>query len=157
MLERLGVRSPMLASSLPLVLAHQGRLAEARAIATKDVSDDEALGYTSGVALDLRSLGFIELVAGDMSSAAEICCGSWAISVDLGVTEPAILRLHADAVEALVATAAWDDARRMSGSCRTPAVATARRGLRPWPAAARASLRGKRRGGPRLGTRWSRP
>ncbi|BEP15790.1 LuxR family transcriptional regulator [Acidothermaceae bacterium B102] len=114
MVTRLGIRSPMLASSYALVLGHQGRLDEARSVALQDFATDEALGYVSGLALHLRSLGFAELAAGDPAAAAEHLLKAWAISLDIGVGEPGIMRLHGDAIEALVTIGDLDQARRMT-------------------------------------------
>jgi len=112
---RMGVRAPMPASAHVLVLAHLGQLDEARSLAERDVITDEALGYDSAVALHLRSLGFTELCAGNQAAAAAHFLRSLAISSDLvGIAEPAILRLHADAVAALVALGRTDDAERLT-------------------------------------------
>jgi DNA-binding CsgD family transcriptional regulator len=128
MLTRLGVRSPVLASSLPLALAHLGRLDEARSLALQDIAADEALGYVSGLALHLRSLGFADLAAGDDAAAAEHLLRAWAISLDLGVAEPGILRLHADAVQALVTIGRLDQAQGMTDELED----SSRRNGTPW-------------------------
>ena len=112
---RMGMRAPMPASAHVLVLAHLGRLDEARSLGERDVSTDEALGYDSAVALHLRSLGFTELCAGNHAAAATLLLRALAISSDLvGIAEPAILRLHGDAVAALVSLGRIDDAERLT-------------------------------------------
>ena len=131
MVTRLGIRSPTLASSYALVLGHQGRLDEARSVALQDIATDEALGYVSGLALHLRSLGFAELAAGDCAAAADHLLKAWQISLDIGVAEPGILRLHGDAVEVLVKVADLERARRMTDDL---ADSDSRNGT-PWAAA----------------------
>jgi DNA-binding CsgD family transcriptional regulator len=112
---RMGVRAPMPASAHVLVLAHLGRLDEARVLAERDLAADESLGFVSAVALHLRGLGFTELLAGDPAAAAEHFLRALAISSEqVGIAEPAILRLHPDAVVALVAVDRLDDARRLT-------------------------------------------
>jgi DNA-binding CsgD family transcriptional regulator len=113
---RMGVRAPMPASAHVLVLAHLGRVPEARALAARDLAADESLGFVSAVALHLRGLGFTELQDGNAAAAAEHFLRAREISSDVvGIAEPAILRLHADAVAALVTLGRLDDARRVTG------------------------------------------
>ena len=112
---RMGVREPMPQSAHVLVLAHRGRLDEARALAERDLATDESLGYIAAAALHLRSLGFTELLAGNPAASAEHLLRALSISSDVfGIGEPAILRLHADAVAALVALGRIDDAWRLT-------------------------------------------
>jgi DNA-binding CsgD family transcriptional regulator len=112
---RMGVRTPMPQSAHVLVLAHRGRLDEARALAERDLATDDSLGYIAAAALHLRSLGFTELQAGNPAASAEHLLRALSISsVVFGIGEPAILRLHADAVAALVALGRIDDAWRLT-------------------------------------------
>ena len=112
---RMGVREPMPQSAHVLVLAHRGRLDEARALAEQDLATDDSLGYIAASALHLRSLGFTELLAGNPAAAAEHLLRALYISSEVfGIGEPAILRLHADAVAALVALGRIDDAWRLT-------------------------------------------
>ena len=112
---RTGMRAPMPASAQVLTLAHLGRVAEARVLADVDFARDEALGFRSALALHLRSLGFAELVGGNPTAAAEHLLAAAAISYDeVGIREPAILRLHPDAVAALVALGRIDEAQRLT-------------------------------------------
>ncbi len=111
---RIGFRAPTLHSAHVLVLVHLGRLDEARALAESDLAADEPLGYLTATALHLRSLGLAVLAAGDPATAASHLLRSWAISQEFGVGEPAILRLHGDAVVALVAVGRIEDAQRMT-------------------------------------------
>ena len=63
--ERMGIRAPMPASVHVLALAHRGHLGEARALGGRAASPQtESVGFMSAVALDLRSLGTVELMAG---------------------------------------------------------------------------------------------
>lgn len=112
---RMGFRAPMPASAHVLALAHRGRIGEARALAERDIAADEALGYLSAVALHLRSLGFTELLAGKPALAAEHFLRALAISSEqVCIAEPAILRLHPDAVDALVALGRIDEAQLLT-------------------------------------------
>jgi DNA-binding CsgD family transcriptional regulator len=112
---RMGIRAPMPQSAHALVLAHRGRLDEARALGERDLATDDALGYVAAGALHLRSLGFTELLAGNPGAAAEHFLRGLSISSEVfGIREPAILRLHADAVAALVALERIDDAQRLT-------------------------------------------
>jgi DNA-binding CsgD family transcriptional regulator len=105
----------MPASAQVLTLAHLGRVAEARVLADVDFARDEALGFRSALALHLRSLGFAELVGGNPTAAAEHLLAAAAISYDeVGIREPAILRLHPDAVAALVTLGRIDEAQRLT-------------------------------------------
>jgi DNA-binding CsgD family transcriptional regulator len=107
-----GLRTPMAASSHVLTLAHLGRLDEARALGEADLAADELLGFVSATALHLRSLGLTELMAGNTQTAAEHLRRALRVSVhDVGIREPAILRIHADAVAALVSLGHLDEAQ----------------------------------------------
>ena len=113
--SRMGIRAPMPASVHVLALAHQGHLREARALGERDLAADEAVGYIAAAALDLRSLGTAELMAGDVAAAAAHMVRALSISSDeIGIKEPAILRLHPDAVAALVALARFDEAAELT-------------------------------------------
>jgi DNA-binding CsgD family transcriptional regulator len=112
---RMGLRAPMPQSAQVLALAHRGRLDEARALAERDLAVDEALGYFAAVALHLRSLGLTEMWAGNQAAAAEHFLRALSISSEqIGIAEPAILRLHGDAVAALVALGRVGDAQRLT-------------------------------------------
>ena len=97
-----GVHSPSVTAAHSLAEAHLGNLAEARDIALAALDHDESQGDAGDVACDLRSLGFAELCAGDLPAAADHLLRALSIADQLGVVEPAILRIHGDAVEALV-------------------------------------------------------
>jgi DNA-binding CsgD family transcriptional regulator len=109
------LRAPVATSAHVLVLAHLGRLDEARELGTADLAADEMLGFNSAAALHRRSLGFTELMAGNAASAAEHFQRALSISVgEVGIREPAILRAHSDAVSALVASDRIDQARTVA-------------------------------------------
>jgi DNA-binding CsgD family transcriptional regulator/tetratricopeptide (TPR) repeat protein len=125
---RLGCRAPMLDSAHVLVLAHLGRLGEARDLAVADLASDEALGFETAVALHLRSLGFTELAAGNPAAAAAHFLRAVTISRDTGIREPAIMRLHPDAVTALLAVGNLDEADRLTAELD----ASTERNRLPW-------------------------
>ncbi len=127
-MERIGVRAPMLASAHVLALAHLGRLAEARDLAEGDLASDEALGFDTAVALHLRSLGFTELAAGNPDAAAVHFLRAVTISRETGIREPAIMRLHPDAVTAMVAVGNFEEANRLTAELD----ASAQRNQLPW-------------------------
>jgi DNA-binding NarL/FixJ family response regulator len=113
--ERMGIRAPMPASVHVLVLAHQGYVGDARALGERDLAADESVGFMSAVALDLRSLGIAELMAGDFPAAAGHMLRALSISSrEIGINEPAILRLHPDAIMALVALARYEEAAELT-------------------------------------------
>jgi DNA-binding CsgD family transcriptional regulator len=113
--ERMGIRAPMPASVHVLALAHRGRTEQARALGERDLAADESAGFWSAVALDLRSLGTAELMAGDIPAAADHFLRALQISSEeIGINEPAILRLHPDAIEALIALGRVEEAERLT-------------------------------------------
>jgi DNA-binding CsgD family transcriptional regulator len=112
---RTGLRSPMATSAHVLALAHLGRLTEARELGRSDLAADESLRFTAAMALHHRSLGVIELMAGDTAAAAVHLLSALTISVEeVGIREPAILRAHPDAVAALVSLGRTDEAERLT-------------------------------------------
>ena len=126
------MRAPMPQSAHVLALAHLGRLGEARELAVSDITADESVGFRSAIALHLRSLGFTELSAGNPAAAADHFLRALAISSEeIGIAEPAILRLHGDAVAALVTLGRVDDARRLTHELD----ASARANHLPWATA----------------------
>jgi DNA-binding CsgD family transcriptional regulator len=113
---RAGLRAPMATSAHVLVLAHLGRLDEARALGEADRAADDAVGFVSALALHHRSLGVIEVMAGRAEAAAGHLLRALAISIDdVGIREPAILRAHPDAVAMLVELGRIDEARELTG------------------------------------------
>ena len=97
-----GIATPSVSAAHVLAEAALGNIDEARRIGTAAVADDEAKDDDGDVGCDLRSLGFVELAAGDLTTAATHLLRALAIVDQLGVLEPSILRMHGDAVEALV-------------------------------------------------------
>ncbi|HEY7858245.1 MAG TPA: AAA family ATPase [Candidatus Nanopelagicales bacterium] len=109
--ERMAIRAPMPTSVHVLALAHQGHLEKARELGAADLAADEAVGFTSATALDLRSLGTAELWAGEAVLAADHLLRALEISSDeVGIREPAILRVHPEAVSALVTLGRLEEA-----------------------------------------------
>ena len=122
--ERMGVRAPMPASVHVLALAHQGHLTQARLLGELDLAADEAATFTSAVALHLRSLGIAALMAGDIPAAADHLVRALRISAeDIGINEPAILRIHPDAVTAMVMLDRRDDAETWAWRLHESALA----------------------------------
>jgi DNA-binding CsgD family transcriptional regulator len=97
-----------------LTLAHLGRLAEARALGEADLEADQAGGYVSAAPLHLRSLGFVELWEGNAAAAAENFLRALRIATEIGTTEPAMMRLHQDAVAVLLTVGRVDEARALT-------------------------------------------
>ena len=96
------------------------------------LASDAAAGFNSAVALHLRSLGFTELAAGNTSVAAAHCLRALTIARDeVGIGEPALMRLHPDAVTALLAVGNIDEAERLTAELD---VSTERNHL-PWSTA----------------------
>jgi DNA-binding CsgD family transcriptional regulator len=105
----------MASSAHVLILAHLGRLEEARELGEADLAADESVGFVSATALHCRSLGFTALMAGDVAAAATFLLRMLVVSVDeVGIGEPALLRAHADAVMTLVALGRLDEAQRVT-------------------------------------------
>jgi DNA-binding CsgD family transcriptional regulator len=112
--ERMGIRAPMPTSVHVLALAHLGRLDLARRLGEADLQADEAVGFTSATALDLRSLGTTELWAGNVALAAAYLMRALEVSTqEVGINEPAILRVHPDLVAALVQLGRVDEAQEL--------------------------------------------
>jgi DNA-binding CsgD family transcriptional regulator len=136
---RTGYSAPMLASAHVLALAHLGRLTEARDLAGRDLARDDAVGFDAAVALHLRSLGFTELAAGNPRDAAACFLRALTISRDeIGIGEPAIMRLHPDAVTALAAVGDLEAAERLTAELD---ASSASNGL-PWSTAMAARCHG---------------
>ncbi len=112
--ERSGVVSPSVSAAHALAEAHLGNIEVARVVAVTALAYDELHGDASDIACDLRSLGFVELTAGDLGSAAKHLLRALSIAVELGVHEPAILRIHGDAVEALVGLGRIEEAEKLT-------------------------------------------
>ncbi len=111
---RTGVGSPSVTAAQTLAEAHLGNIESARRLGRVALAHDEALGDWGDVACDLRSLGFAELSVGDGEAAAEHFLRALGIAEELGVEEPAILRIHADAVEALIGLGRVDEAEKLT-------------------------------------------
>ena len=111
---QVGIKLPALSSAHVLTLAHLGRTTEARTLGEADRATDEAGGYLSAAPLHLRSLGFVELAERNPSAAAAHYLLALEIACGIGTVEPAMMRLHPDAVAALVATGGIEDAQRLT-------------------------------------------
>jgi DNA-binding CsgD family transcriptional regulator len=105
-----------------LVDAHLGRVDRARRTALDGL--EVAKRGPLGAPLYLRVLGFLDLSLGEVGAAAPHLTRALQLAEDLKILEPGVLRIHADAVEALAAVgelqraeavlAAWEkQARRV--------------------------------------------
>ncbi len=122
---RTGISSPSVTAAHSLAEAHLGHVDQAREIAQAALRYDESQGEAADVACDLRSIGFTELSVGAHEPAAEHFLRAMSIAADLGVSEPAILRIHADAVEALVALGRLAEAEHLTEQLDTVSGADA--------------------------------
>jgi DNA-binding CsgD family transcriptional regulator len=138
LMSHTGIGSPSVTSAHSLAEAHLGHLDVARALATADLAADEALGELAGVACQLRSLGFIELSAGNLDTAATHLLRAIALGTGLGVREPGILRVHGDAIEALIGCGRLDEAATLIDDLDASTAS----GL-PWSAAIAGRCRGQ--------------
>jgi DNA-binding CsgD family transcriptional regulator len=111
---RTGIGSPSVTAAQALAEAHIGHIDEARRIAAAALAHDESQFDLADVACDLRSLGFADLSVEDFSAATAHLLRALSIAEELGVKEPAILRIHADAVESLVGLGRLADAERLT-------------------------------------------
>ncbi|MDP9074072.1 MAG: AAA family ATPase, partial [Actinomycetota bacterium] len=111
---RTGIGSPSVTAAHALAEAHIGHIDEARRIAHAALAHDESQFDLSDVACDLRSLGFADLSVEDFSAATTHFLRALSIAKDLGVNEPAILRINADAIESLVGLGRLADAERLT-------------------------------------------
>ena len=111
---RTGIGSPSITAAHALAEAHLGHIDEARRIATVALAHDESQHDLADAACDLRSLGFADLSVDDFSAAAEHFLRALSIARELGVKEPAILRIYADAVEALIGLGRLAEAERLT-------------------------------------------
>lgn len=112
--DRTGVVSPSVSAAHALAEAHVGHIEVSRRMASTAVAYDESHADAGDLACDLRSLGFAELSAGNLGAAVEHLLRALSIAADLGVREPAILRIHGDAVEALVGLGRLAEAERLT-------------------------------------------
>ncbi len=111
---RTGIGSPSVTAAHALAQAHIGHIDDARRIAHAALAHDESQFDLADVACDLRSLGFADLSVEDFSTATAHFLRALSIAEELGVNEPAILRIHADAVESLVGLGRLADAERLT-------------------------------------------
>jgi DNA-binding CsgD family transcriptional regulator len=137
LMAQTGMGSPSVTSAHSLAEAHLGNLDVARAMATADLAADEAQGELAGVACQLRSLGFIELCAGNLDEAASHLSRALGLADRLG-GEPAVLRVHGDAIEALIGLGRLAEAERLVIDLERSAGTS----QLPWPSAVASRCRG---------------
>jgi tetratricopeptide (TPR) repeat protein len=127
------------------VLAHLGRVADAREAAEEGLRLADATGAAFGTMLGLSTLGFLELSLGDAAQADRHLGPLVARLEAAGVREPGAVRFVPDAIEALVVLGRLDEAETLlvrlerrarkldrasalAGSARCRALLTAARG-----------------------------
>ena len=117
-----------------LVDAHLGDVERARSVETR-LSDAE--GTPLAVPLH-RALGFLQLSVGDAAGAVLHLSRAVELAESFGIREPAVYRLHADLIEALIATGELDRAEAVLRELEQRAKAT----RIPWSLATGARCRG---------------
>jgi len=119
-----------------LIDAHLGDVERAR------VTIDERMAGAdvapSAQPLYLRALGFLELSLGDAPAASEHLSRAVGLAHEFGIREPAVYRVHADLIEALIATG--ELARAEAALTEFDAASEVSRV--PWSLATRARCRG---------------
>ena len=122
------------AAVLALVDAHLGNVEEARSVEKhrRRVAETPAV-----VPLD-RALGFLQLSLGDAPGAEIHLSRALAAAKSFGVREPAVYRIHADLIEALIATGKLDRAEEVVTDLEERAQAT----RIPWSLTTAARSRG---------------
>ncbi|HEV2901842.1 MAG TPA: AAA family ATPase [Gaiellaceae bacterium] len=95
-----------------LVDAYQGRVDEARAALEEGVALAESSEDRIFLAQNLAVLGFLELSLGRAAEAARVLRPLWDELAGRGHAEPSVYPVLPNAVEALVATGEFDEARR---------------------------------------------
>jgi DNA-binding CsgD family transcriptional regulator len=119
-----------------LVDAHLGNVERAReTIATRL---EQVEGRPMAIPLYLRALGFLELSLGDVAAAQLHLSRAVETARGFGICEPAVYRIHADLIEALIATGELGRAELALGELET----SARAGRIPWSLATGARCRG---------------
>ncbi len=118
-----------------LIDAHLGNVERARATVGARL---EAVEDPAVFPLYLRALGFLELSLGDAAAAARHLSRAVEIAESFGIREPAVFRIHADLIEALIGTGTLDRAEAVLGELETRAGAS----RVPWSLATGARCRG---------------
>jgi ATP/maltotriose-dependent transcriptional regulator MalT len=95
-----------------LVDAYQGRADEARAALEEGVALAESAEDRIFLAQNLAVLGFLELSLGRVAEAARVLLPLWDELAGIGHGEPSVYPVLPNAVEGLVATGEFDEARR---------------------------------------------
>lgn len=94
-----------------LIDAHLGNIERARC--TVEERLDALAENPMAVPLYLRVLGFLELSSGNPAAAAPHLAGAVRAAEGFGIREPAVYRVHADLIEALIGAGDLDGAERM--------------------------------------------
>jgi DNA-binding CsgD family transcriptional regulator len=120
-----------------LIDAHVGNVERARATVTSrlEVVEEKPMA----VPLYLRALGFLELSLGNAAAAERHLSRTVELAEGFGIREPGVYRVHADLIEALIATGELGRAEAVLGTLEANAGETARV---PWSLATGARCRG---------------
>jgi DNA-binding CsgD family transcriptional regulator len=115
-----------------------GRSDQARAAGEEATALLARLGMASGSLFSASALGMVELSVGDFEAAARWLGPAAAAVLDMGYVEPACVRIHPDAVEAMVALGRLDEAEPLVEQLEV----SGRGPDRTWAAAVGARCRG---------------
>ncbi|MDP9259905.1 MAG: AAA family ATPase [Actinomycetota bacterium] len=134
--EQVGQSSAGPPAMRALVDAHLGNVERARETIAARIQEVE--GKPTAIPLYLRALGFLELSLGNAAEAERHLSRAVETADALGIREPAVYRIHADLIEALIASGRPGRAEGVLGELE----ARARASPVPWSLAAGARCRG---------------
>jgi len=119
-----------------LIDVHLGEVGRARE--TIEARLEGLEGNPTAVPLYLRVLGLLELSLGEPAAAAQHLSGALAAAESCGIREPAVYRVHADLIEALIGAGELDRAESVLGELEARGEAS----RVPWSLATGARCRG---------------
>jgi DNA-binding CsgD family transcriptional regulator len=119
-----------------LIDVHLGNVGRARETIESRLAEIE--GNPMAVALYLRVVGLLELSLGEPTAAARHLSGALTAAESCGIREPAVYRIHADLVEALIAVGDLERAELVLGEFEARGEAS----RIPWSLATSARCRG---------------
>jgi thioredoxin-like negative regulator of GroEL len=105
-----------------LIDVHVGNVERARSSLESrlDVVEERPMAFT----LYLRALGFLELSLGNAPAAERHLSRAVDLAESFGIYEPGVYRVHADLIEALIATGKLERAEAVLGTLETRARVT---------------------------------
>jgi DNA-binding CsgD family transcriptional regulator len=133
--DRIGQSPTWVVAVRALVDAHLGRVERVRVPIVELLESGESDALT--VCLYLRVLGFLELSLGRPEQAEPYLSRAVVLATEAGILEPSYLRVHADAVEALLALGQLEQAEAVL----QPWIEQARRSRLAWSLATSARCR----------------